>query len=217
MDAVTVGMYADLVDILVKLTVVAGSAWAVYKFTQYRELKQRVQLDIDAKLYRLAAPEQVGTFTWDRQGKRVDAPAQPCTHAIEILLKFTNKGFTRLRLFNIQAGINTMRAHNEAQFDEDDGHLHLTRMHTSGNLVPLFQVKDRPIEETSFYYIEPGVEQTISYLTLITEPRELVQIYARFSLEQKRLFPERSVGEKGLYPHTAAKTYQVRPDGTLAK
>ena len=53
-------------------------------------------------------------------------------------------------------------------------------------------VKYKPIEETSFYYIEPGVEQTISHLALITEPRELIQIFAKFSLEQKRIFPFRA-------------------------
>ncbi|HLO15971.1 MAG TPA: hypothetical protein VK206_14155 [Anaerolineales bacterium] len=217
METTNINLYADIVDILVKIAVLVGTFWGVYKFVQYRELKQRIQLGIDANMYKLASVEQVEAFNWDRQGDRVTIPTQPRTHAIEILLKFTNKGFTRMRLFNIQIGVNTMRPPNKAQFDEDDGHLHLTRVFTSGNIVPLFPVNEKPIEETSFYYIEPGVEQTISYLTLITEPRELVQIYAKFSLEQKRIFPKKDVGEKGIYPHTAARTYQLNSDGSLAK
>ncbi|MDD5323349.1 MAG: hypothetical protein PHD43_22605 [Methylococcales bacterium] len=185
MDITTVGNY---IDIFVKIAALLGGGWGVYKFVQYRELKQRIQLEIDAQLYKLTSSEQTEAFTWDRQGNRVTVPVQPRTHAVEILLKFTNKGFTRMRLFNIQIGINTMRSQNEARFDPEDGHLHLTRIFTSGNLVPVFRVKDKPVEDTSFYYIEPGVEQTVSYLTLITEPRELVQIYAKFSFEQKRLF-----------------------------
>jgi hypothetical protein len=217
MNPTTIGMYADMVNILVAITVLMGALWAVYKFVQYRELKQRIQLDIDANMYRLASPEQAEAFSWDRQGNRVTVPAQPRTHAVEILLKFTNGGFTRMRLFNIQVGVNTMRPQNEAQFDQDDGHLHLTRIFTSGNIVPIFRVNDRPVEETSFYYIEPGIEQTISYLTLITEPREVVQIYAKFSLEQERLFPTREVGAKGIYPHTAARSYKVNSDGSFVK
>ena len=217
MDATTIGIYANIVDILVKITVLCGAVWGVYKFVQYRELKQRMQLEIDASMYKLASPEQTEAFNWDPHGNRMTVPAQPRTHAIEILLKFTNKGFTRMRLFNIQIGVNTMRPQNEAQFDQDDGHLHLSRLFTSGNLVPVFRVKDRTVEETSFYYIEPGVEQTISYLTLISEPRQLVQIYAKFSLEQKRIFPTKDVGEKGVYPHTAARTYKLNSDGSLAK
>jgi len=210
MDATTIGIYGDIVDILVKITVIIGAVWGFYKFFQYRELKQRIQLNIDANIYELTSPEQTKAFNWDRQGNRETVPVQPRTHAIEILLKFTNKGFTRMRLFNIQIGVNTMRLQNESQFDQNDGHLHLTRVFTSGNLVPVFRVKDKPVEETSFYYIEPGIEQTISYLTLITEPRELVQIYAKFSHEQKRIFPTMDVGEKGLYPHTAARTYKLK-------
>lgn len=217
MDATAVGIYTAIVDILVKITILISAFWAVYKFVQYRELKQRIQLNIDANMYELTSPEQAEAFNWDRQGNRVTVSGQPFTHAIEILLKFTNKGFTRMRLFNIQIGVNTMRPQNEAQFDQDDGHLHLTRIFTSGNIVPIFHVKDKPIEETSFYYIEPGIEQTISYLTLVTEPREVVQIYAKFSLEQKRIFPTTDVGEKGVYPHTAARTYKVNSDGSLVK
>ena len=217
MGTTNINLYADIVDILVKITVLVGTLWGVYKFVQYRELKQRIQLDVDANLYKLSSAEKIDSFHWDRQGERVTVPAQPHTHAIEILLKFTNKGFTRMRLFNIQIGVNTMRAPNKAQFDEEDGHLHLTRIFTSGNIVPLFPVSEKPIEETSFYYIEPGVEQTISYLTLITEPRELVQIYAKFSLEQQRIFPKKDVGEKEIYPHTAARTYKLNLDGSFAR
>jgi hypothetical protein len=217
MDATTIKNVADIADILVKIAALIGGVWAVYKVKEYRELKQRIQLDIDANMYRLASPEQVEAFTWDRSGNRATTPAQPRTHAIETLLKFTNKGFTRMRLFNIQIGVNTMRPQNEAQFDQDDGHLHLTRIFTSGNIVPIFPVKDKPIEKTSFYYIEPGIEQTITYLALITEPREVIQIYAKFSLEQERIFPTKDVGSKGVYPHTTARTYKINSEGSLVK
>jgi hypothetical protein len=212
MDVTTVGNY---IDIFVKIAALLGGGWGVYKFVQYRELKQRIQLEIDAKLYKLTLPEETEAFTWDPQGNCKTDSAKPRTHAVEILLKFTNKGFTRMRLFNIKVGINTMRPHNEAQFDQGDGHLRLTRIFSSGNLVPVFEVEGKNVEDTSFYYIEPGVEQTISYLTLITEPRELVQIYAKFSLEQKRLFPKREIGEKGVYPHTAARTFKVNSDSSI--
>ena len=97
----------------------------------------------------------------------------------------------------------------EAKFDERDGHLHLTRIPTSGNLVPTFRVEGQLMGNTSFYYIEPEVEQTISHLCLIREPRELIQVFAMFCLEQRRLFPKRIRGPQGLYPHTAARTFQL--------
>src|SRR5207249_3206997 len=120
------------------------------------------------------------------------------------------KGKTRVRLYNIQVGINTMRLPDQAQFDGHDGHLHLTRIHTSGNIVPVFEIEGKPVEQTSFYYIEPSVGQTISYLCLISEPRDLLQVFAMFNLEQSRLFPAIKFGPKRLYPHTAAKTFQLK-------
>lgn len=213
----TFDIFFRIADILLKIIALVGGIWALYKVKEYRELKQRLQLDIDANLYKLSSPENVAAFTWDKEGKRISTSAQPRTHAVEVLLRFANKGLTRMRLYNIQVGINTMRPQNEVQFDEDDGHLHLTRILTSGNIVPLFRVEDMPVEKTSFYYIEPGVEQTITYLALIPEPRELLQIYAKFSLEQERIFPEREVAAKRMFPHTAARTYQVDAEGLLVK
>lgn len=217
MDATTIGVYADLIDIFVKITVLIGAVWGVYKFMRYRELKQRIQLDIDINVYKLAVAEEVEMFNWDKEGRRVTVPVQQLTHAVEVLLKFNNRGFTRMRLFNIQIGVNTMRQEHKALFDEEDGHLHLTRVFTSGNIVPQFPVDGKPIEKTSFYYIEPGVQQTIMYLTLIPAPRDLVQIFAQFSMEQKRIFPQRSDEKKGLYPHTAARTFKLDSNGALVK
>lgn len=214
MDATTISHYGDIFNILVKITVLIGTVWAVYKFVQYRELKQRIQLDIDANIYKLTSPEKTESFVWDKKGKCETISVQPHTHAIEIRLKFTNKGFIRMRLFNIQVGVKTMQLQDEAKFSEKDGHLYLKTIFRSGNIVPLSKRNNIPVRKTSFYYIEPGVEQIVSYFTLITEPRELIQVYGKFSLEQKRIFPEKFIGKKGLNPHTVSQTYKIDLDGT---
>lgn len=196
--------------------VVAAGAWAVFKVREYRERKNLVQLDIDAHIYPLATPITVAPVTWkkrDAQPTILDPRTHP--HAIEVLLRFSNRGRTRFRLFNAQVGISTMRPPDKTQFDKENGHLHLTRIVTSGNIVPTFSVKDKPPEETSFYYIEPGVEQTITYLTLIPEPRELLQVVAEFSLAQRRIFPEQRLLPGGPYPHSSARTYGINKDGEL--
>jgi hypothetical protein len=209
-------MWLQIADLSIKLAVlIIGGLWALFELNKYRALQKWIQLDIDAHLYNLSSIENVAAYTWDRTGKRVQTSVQPHTHVVEVLLKFTNKGKTRFKIYNAQIWISTMRPPQEARFDREDGHLGLRRLFTSGNLVPIMHVKDKPIEETSFYYIEPGVEQTVHFLALITEPRELVQVAARFSLEQERIFPEKAVGPKGLYPHTAVRTYQVGPEGNL--
>ena len=196
--------------------VVAAGAWAVFKVREYRERKNLIQLDIDAHIYPLSTPITVAPRTWKKGDERptiADPRAHP--YALEVLLRFSNNGRTRFRLFNAQIGVSTMRPADETQFDEEDGHLHLTRVVTSGNIVPPFPVRGKPPEETSFYYIEPGIEQTITYLTLIPEPRELLQVVAEFSFAQLRIFPKQRRLPGGPYPHTAARTYGINTQGEL--
>ena len=128
---------------------------------------------------------------------------------MEFILKFNNKGKTRIRLYNIQVGINTMGPQNEARIDATNGRLKLTRIYTSGNIVPIFKVENKPVNKTSFYYIEPGNEQIITHVCLIAEPRELIQVFALFNFEQSRLFPEIKKGRKRLYPQSATKIYSL--------
>lgn len=188
---------------------VVGSIWAIYKINEFRELKHLVQLDIDAKLYKLSTPITATAFTWDKEGNRREIPEQVHTHAVAVLLKFRNKGKTRLRIYNVQVAINTMRAPDEMIFSENDGQPKMKRIFTSGNVVPPMPVEGKSIDESSFYYIEPSVDQVIDFLALIPEPSDLLQVVGLFSLEQTRLFPQKRIGSKGLYPHTAASTYQI--------
>ena len=49
----------------------------------------------------------------------------------------------------------------------------------------------------------------LRYLALITEPKELLQIIGKFSLEKERIFPFKEVGSKRLYPVLAVRTYYL--------
>ena len=200
----------EIIDFLIKtLALIIGGVWVLIKFKEYREFKNWIQLDVDANIFRLSKPEIAETISWDKEGNPIQSQKQNHTHAVEVLLTFKNKGKTRIKIYNIQIGINTMRPVNEARFDEEDGHLRLNRIHTSGNIVPKQFVKRKNVNKTSFYYIEPEVEQTISHLCLISEPRELIQVVAYFSLEHERIFPKKMHKPGGLFPHTAARTFQL--------
>jgi hypothetical protein len=185
-----------------------GAGWAWFKINEYRQFKNWIQFDVDARIFKLESLFEAKIFTWDKAGNRIEKKLT-CTHGIEVELTFTNKGSTRLRLFNIQLGLNTMRSSNDAQFDEGDGHVHLTRMFTSGNLVPEMPVKGLPVEKTSYYYIEPSVTQAITFFTLIPAPREFIQVYAEFNMAQKRLFPKSRRLDAGLYPHSVGRVFKV--------
>lgn len=255
----SIGIFKDWTDVALNiLSIVAILTGAYFAVKIYRETKLWIQLDIDTNLYKLSNSEDnVTTFTRDRKGKLLTRK-QKCTHALEVLLKFNNKGKIRFKLYNLQIGISTMRKPNQAKCRANDGHLSLINIFTSGNIVPIILLKpdewreklkfefwvfrllivssrlhshsvpriaiifccllDRPpINKHSYYYIEPNVEQTIHYLALITQPRELLQVWAKFSLEEERIFPYKERKTKKPFPHTAARTYQVDPErGTLS-
>jgi hypothetical protein len=195
--------------------VVAGAFWGLREVKRYRQKMHIIQLDIDAHLYRLSSPLIAEAPTWERgQRQPTTLPARPYPFAVEVLLTFRNKGRTRFRLYNAMIGFNTLRpADQKVVFTSDDGHLHLTRLITTGNIVPKFKAPDLPVErkidKTSFFYIEPGVDQVISFVTLLPEINQLLQIDGSFSLEQERIFPARLRGENRLFPHNVARTYQV--------
>ncbi|MCB2184431.1 MAG: hypothetical protein KQH63_20585 [Desulfobulbaceae bacterium] len=192
------------------LAFMIGAIWGYVKFREYRELKHFIQFDIDANIIRLPQSVMANSVTYERDrsgNKKMEVlPEQELMYAVEVYLKFENKGKTRFRLYNAEVALNTMRdtgthaRSGGAKFDKNTGRTVLKRLRTSGNIVP---------EKTGYYYMEPGVAQTISYLILIPEPKSLLQVIGKFSMEQERIFPYKEKGKLGLLPHTASKTFKV--------
>lgn len=206
-----------IVDIIAIITGIV----VLYKIKEYRQFKQWIQFDIDANIYKLnTSTKEMKPFILEKDGTERKTQPEKHTHAVEVVLKFTNKGKMRLRIYNIQTKISTMPT-EDVRLGEN-GHLRLRTIFNSGNIVS---------ETIKFYYIEPQVEQVITFLALITEPRELIRVAGKFSLEQERIFPEKEVSHKypfprkqicklfpclekcvalkGLLPHTAERTYQL--------
>jgi hypothetical protein len=57
----------------------------------------------------------------------------------------------------------------------------------TGNIVP---------KNVGFYYIEPQVEQTITYLTLIKIPGDIIKIRGRFCQDNVRIYPKKESERK---------------------
>ncbi len=202
---------AKIIDIAFKIVaLILGSSWTLYKIKQYRELKKWIQFDINSNIIKLSEPEKCKGYTWSAKGERKEINNELYTHAIEVDLVFTNKGKTQIKLYNIEVFANTMRDTGDVKVSEDDGHLVLKRLYTSGNIVPVYKVPNTKEEKSSFYYIEPGVQQSIKHLFLIPEPREFIQVAAQFSLEDERIFPKIKRKKGGLFPHTVSKIFSVK-------
>ena len=195
---------AEIILAIITATIAVITAiWANYKFREYREFKYWIQFAIDANIYKLnTSTKEMKPFILEKDGTERKTQPEKHTHAVEVVLKFTNKGKKRLRIYNIRTKISTLPTENVrlAENKDEDGHLRLITIFNSGNIVP---------EDIKFYYIEPQVEQVITFLTLITEPRELLRVNGKFSLEQDRIFPKKEVLLK--YPSPLKQIYKLFP------
>lgn len=196
------------------LGLLVGAWWAIVKRKLFRDMMHCIQFDVEAKLIRLKDSAK-GENIYTRKTKIDEELIKECifSHVVEVSLIYTNKGKTRFRLYNAMVHFNTMRPIAKTKIDTDIGYLKLQRIFSSGNMI---RTDGQSSNKSSFYYIEPGVTQTIRYLFLIPEPRELLQVNALFSLEQERIFPHKLIGAKGLHPHTASKTYSLEELGVRA-
>ena len=111
--------------------------WAWYLTKEYRERKNLIQLDIDAHLYALDTPITTAPKTWKKHAEKPTAEDPRSHPRVGDTPPVPQQGRTRFRLFNAKIGVNTMRT-GDPKFDKNDGHLHLTRVVTSGNIVPPF-------------------------------------------------------------------------------
>ena len=198
----------------------------------YQDLRDRrilskywIQFDVELNLFLLDKAIDIASFSYDKDGKTMTLQEERRhTHIAEIVCRFNNRGKVPFNLYNLQVWISTLKDgenQNERQkfFDGSTGRLRLKRLFTSGNL--LDSDNDRknapitPEASDKYYYIGPQVEQAITFLTSIPEPREIVQVNGRFSLEQNRIFPEKVIGGKRLRPHTASKSYKISKEGFL--
>lgn len=184
LNTTSVEITKNLLEILV---IFIAGIWALYKINEFREFKHWMQFDIDANIYPMSKSNYIerGYYSWDKNGEREYKGQKRLTHVLEILFRFTNKGKTRVKIYNIQATIYTINSNME--LDAEEGHLCLKDPISTGNIVG---------KNIKFYYIEPQVEQTISYLTLIEKPNDIIKIKGKFCLDEKRIYPKKEKGIK---------------------
>jgi hypothetical protein len=177
-------MYKSLLDVIKTvleiIVIIIAGVWAIFKILEFREFKHWIQFEIDANIYPLRDNITTDSHFWDENYNALEKQ-ETFTHALEILFKFKNKGKTRIKIYNIQARISTLPPSNDISLSKSDGHLHLSHIFT-GNIVPQWK---------KFYYIEPQVEQTITYLTLIKKPKDIIKIHGKFCQDHERIYPKK--------------------------
>jgi hypothetical protein len=162
------------------IVIFIAGIWAIFKILEFREFKHWIQFEIDANFYPLRENINANSYIWDEYGKGSEKN-ETFTHVLELLFKFNNKGKTRVKIYNIHAKISTLPPIDNNYLSSKDGHLRFFSIWT-GNIVP---------EKKKFYYIEPQVEQTITYLTLIRKPKDIIRIHGEFCQDHERIYPKK--------------------------
>jgi hypothetical protein len=170
---------------LESIVIIIVGIWGIFKILEFREFKHWIQFEVDVNLYPLSKSIYAESFEWDEYGKR-SSKHEAFTHVLNILFKFNNKGKTRVKIYNIHAKISTLPPLDNIYLSKEDNHLRFFSTWT-GNIVP---------KSKKFYYIEPQVEQTITYLTLIAKPRDLIRIHGEFCQDHNRIYPNKENNNK---------------------
>lgn len=188
----------------------------LHEYQLFRKDKYRISFDVEAE-YRKLTENELETF-YRENGKHPKLVRRnlEASYLVEVTLKFKNEGNVRIKLFNIQVAIKTLRSLDELCFSKRDEHLKLESIHNGNNIVPIKKVpkkwnrnKFRPTNKTSFYFIEPGVEQCIRHVTMIKKPLKIIQVEGKFNFEQERMDLCKKKIHHGLHPHTATKLYFI--------
>jgi hypothetical protein len=209
MISLLINHFPDIVQILLALSALIAGVWAIFRFVIFREDKFWLEFDIVAEYKRIKNKVNCEKYFWEKNIDEIKIEKKDVSYFIETTLRITNKGKTRVRIYNMQIAIKTMNNTGDLLFSKEDGRIKLKTIHRSGNLVPEMHIKGKDINKTSFYYIEPGVKQEIHYVTLIEEPFEILQVEGKFNLSKKRLPIKDIQNDRSLYPHTATKIYLI--------
>ncbi|HET6207359.1 MAG TPA: hypothetical protein VFD98_11155 [Terracidiphilus sp.] len=134
---------------------------AAFWFFRTSKAKQRIQFDLDCKIYPLA-----GT-----NGEKV----------AEIQFCFENKGFVEHRIYDLSVSIHALASEDELETKEKTGELQFTRRILGRKqLIP-------PIGK--YYFIRPGIRQVVTHIVPVDARASLIRVTAGFYYVERGAYP----------------------------
>jgi hypothetical protein len=162
------GMLLDSIRNWVQIASSLGSilalAAAAFWFFRTSKAKQRIQFDIDCKIYPLAN--------------------NPDQKVAEIQLCFENEGFVEHRIYNLTVSVHALDSEVELQTKEGTGELQFQRrILARKQLIP-------PLGD--YYFIRPGIRQVIAHIVPIDTRASLIRVTAGFRYVERGAYPHTS-------------------------
>ena len=134
---------------------------AAFWFFRTSKAKQRIQFDLDCKIYPLS-----------------DNPAQKVA---EIQFCFENKGFVEHRIYNLTVSVHALDTERALDSKERTGELRFQRrIMARTQLAP-------PIGK--YYFIRPGIRQVVTHIVPIDARDSLIRVTAGFYYVERGAYP----------------------------
>lgn len=162
---------ASSLDLIKSWTPVAGSVGsllalgaAAFWFVRTSKAKQRIQFDLDCKIYSLSC--------------------NPEHKVAEIQFCFENKGYVEHRIYDLTVSLHTLESEQQLDTKPKTGELIFKRRILGKTTL------EPPGEE--YYFIRPGVRQVITHIVPINHCDSLIRVTAGFLYVERGAHPHTS-------------------------
>ena len=169
--------FKNWVQVAASAASILALAAAAFWFFRTSKAKQRIQFDLDCKIYPLA----------HNSTKKV----------AEIQFCFENKGFVEHRIYNLSVSVHSLESEGELSTKEQTGELQFKRrLLGRTQLVP-------PVGK--YYFIRPGIRQVVTHIVPLDASDSVIRVTAGFYYLERGAYPHtaRRIFSTGVVPPAA--------------
>jgi hypothetical protein len=146
-----------IIDVAQFVIILIGAVWAYFKIWKEGLYRPRIQFNIECNSF----SEQHGEIP------------------VEFLLKVTNKGLVKHKFYSIKLRVRGIIENNELEFwKENEPRLYFPDK--------FFDTQFIHKSKYNFVFVEPGVEQTLTYVTKIDSKYKLITVRAEFEYDKTK-------------------------------
>jgi len=134
---------------------------AAFWFFRTSKAKQRIQFDLDCRIYSLAG--------------------NPGQKVAEIQFCFENKGFVEHRIYDLTVSVHALSEERSLDTKEKTGELQFHRR--------IMGRKQLPPPIGKYYFIRPGIRQVVTHIVPIDARDSLIRVTAGFYYVERGAYP----------------------------
>jgi hypothetical protein len=152
--------FKNWVQVAASTASILALAAAAFWFFRTSKAKQRIQFDLDCKIYPLA-----------HSNKKV----------AEIQFCFENKGFVEHRIYNLSVSVHSLESEGELATKTQTGELQFKRR--------ILGRTQLPPPAGKYYFIRPGIRQVVTHIVPLDAGDSVIRVTAGFYYLERGAWP----------------------------